>query len=91
LWQILHRFWQLCQSFALLPQGNTANMPRRDSVLANPPAQMIRASPSKKEFHASLGSQDQAKRGVRHLFAVEGLLRALQPVSPGYQQAGIPT
>lgn len=65
-------------------------MPRRDSVLANPPAQMIRASPSKKELYASLGPQDQANRGVRQLFAVEGLLRELQPVSPD-QQAGIPT
>ena len=45
-WQIRERFWQIRRTLARLPQGNSADLPKRNSVLANPPARMTRANDS---------------------------------------------
>ena len=37
-WQIRFRFGKSAGPFARLPQGNSADLPKRNSVLANPPA-----------------------------------------------------
>ena len=58
-WQIRERFWQIRRTLALLHQGNSADLPKRNSVLANPPSQMTRAKDSCKPMdYRSIGHHE---------------------------------
>ena len=62
-WQLRQPCWQIRQTFARLHQGNSADLPKRNNVLANQPAQMTQARDSRKPSGQWCGDSKESSDG----------------------------